>query len=52
MPSTLTIMAPMYAASESSPIGASEKPQFPMTMLVTPCRLDGVAQGSQRIWAS
>ena len=32
--------------------GASVKPQLPAIMLVTPCRFDGVAAGSQNNCAS
>ena len=36
----------------SGRVGATPKPQLPMTTLVTPCQLDGVRSPSQRIWAS
>ena len=32
--------------------GANPTPQLPMTMVVTPCQLDGVISGSQVAWPS
>ena len=52
MPSTLVIMCLRYSPSAVSPSGASEKPQLPATIEVTPKRFDGVEYGSQKIWAS
>ena len=52
MPSTFTIMRLRYSPSDGWLSGASEKPQLPPTTVVTPNRLDGVARGSQKIWAS
>ena len=33
-------------------LGASVKPQLPMTTVVTPCQHDGVKSGSHVTWAS
>ncbi len=52
MPSTFTIICLRYSPSDSSPSGASVKPQLPAITEVTPNRFDGVARGSQKIWAS
>ena len=52
MPSTFTIIFLRYSASAGLPSGARVKPQLPPISEVTPNRLEGVAQGSQKSWAS
>ena len=52
MPSTFTIIRLRYSPSSALPKGASVKPQLPPITVVTPNRFDGVALGSQKIWAS
>jgi hypothetical protein len=51
MPSTRAIIRDRYPES-SGPAGASENPQLPPNTVVTPCRGDGLAAGSQDSWAS
>ncbi len=46
MPSTRAIMRARYGAW-AEPEGASEKPQLPPMTVVTPCRGEGLAVGSQ-----
>ena len=40
------------SSRDSARLGASVNPQLPITTLVTPCRFEGVARGSQNSWAS
>ena len=51
MPSTFSNVRTIVSRC-SGWVGATVKPQLPITTLVTPCQLDGVRSPSQRIWAS
>ena len=51
MPSTFSSVRTIVSRC-SGRVGATPKPQLPMTTLVTPCQLDGVRSPSHRIWAS
>ena len=51
MPSTFSSVRTMMSRC-SGRVGATPKPQLPMTTLVTPCQDDGVRSPSQRICAS
>ena len=42
----------MSVSRSRSRQGAIVKPQFPMTIVVTPCHGDGLADGSQNSWQS
>ena len=45
-------MSWMSQSRLSGRAGAKPTPQLPMTMVVTPCQLEGVTSGSQVAWPS
>ena len=51
MPSTFSSVRTMRSRCAGR-VGATPKPQLPMTTVVTPCHGDTVSMRSQKIWAS